>query len=127
MNESRGQVDANLSETELILLKVLWQSKESSAREIHDQIAEATDWAYTTTRSLLDRMAAKRLIRKTSSHGLYLYSAAISRPQGLAGFIKRFATRLLNVEPGAIVPMFVEGEGLSDAELRELRRLVAKK
>ncbi len=124
MKNTSEETDTNLNETELILLKVLWRSEELSAREVHDAIAGATGWAYTTTRSVLERMAAKSLVRKTSSHGLYLYEAAISRPRGLAGFIRRFATRLLNVEPSVLVPMFVEGEGLSEKELRELRKLV---
>lgn len=118
------RLDPNISETELILLKVLWRAGELSAREVHDEIAEATGWAYTTTRSILDRMAGKDLVRKIDSHGLYLYEPLLSRPRGLAGFIRRFATRLLNVDPAEVVPMFVEGEGLSATELRELRRLV---
>lgn len=116
--------DTNLSETELILLKVLWRAQELSGREVHDAIVGTTGWAYTTTRSILERMAAKGLVRKTDSHGLYLYAAMISRPRGLAGYIRRFSSRLLNVAPAVVVPMFVEGEGLSEKELRELRKLV---
>lgn len=113
-----------LSETELMLMKTLWRAGDMSAREIHDSLPEALEWAYTTTRSTLDRMAAKGIVRKKAWHGLYLYSAAISRPEGLAGFIRRFAARVLEKEPSQVVSMFIDGEGLSREEIRRLRALV---
>lgn len=105
-------------------MKTLWRSESLSAREIHDSLPPAMEWAYTTTRSTLDRMAAKGLIRKKAWHGLYLYSPTISRAEGLAGFIRRFARRVLDREPSTVVSMFVEGEGLSREEIRKLRQLV---
>ncbi|MBV8518051.1 MAG: BlaI/MecI/CopY family transcriptional regulator [Acidobacteria bacterium] len=113
-----------LGETELVLMKTLWRAESMSAREIHDDLPEALEWAYTTTRSTLDRMVAKGLVTKTAWHGLYLYRAAIARPEGLAGYIRRFAARVLETEPSKVVSLFIEKESLSRDEIRRLRALV---
>jgi type II secretion system protein E len=72
-----------LTKTELTVLKVLWGAGELSAREVHEGLADALDWAYSKTRTTLDRMASKGLLSKRSSHGINLYEPLVSKVAGL--------------------------------------------
>ncbi len=106
------------------MIKVLWRQGRSSAREIHDRLATDTGWAYSTTRTVLERMVAKGLLGRQSLHGLHVYEAAVSRPAGLAGLVREFAEQVLELRHVPVAALFAQSEALSPAELAELRTLL---
>ena len=113
-----------LSKAEYDILRVLWKAGEQSVREVHDQLQTTYGWAYTTTKTMMDRMVTKSLLRRESFHGVYVYYALISRPAGLARFIQFFADRVLEVEPSAVVAMFAKSQAITPDEIRELETLL---
>lgn len=115
-----------LSRAELDVIRVLWAEGPLSAREVHDRIAGELDWAYSTTRTVLDRMARKGLVDRSDFHGVFLFAARVNRPQGLARLVRDFAERVLEVEPEALVPLLARRGALTAEELAELTRLLAE-
>lgn len=113
-----------LTKSELAVLKVLWSGGAASAREVHEGLAEGVDWAYSTTRTTLDRMAAKGLLTKRSFHGIYVYAARISKVAGLAGLVRDLAERVLEVDYAPVVSLFAESKQLTPEEVEELSRLL---
>lgn len=114
----------DLTRSELTVLKVLWQRGELSAREVHEGLADAIDWAYSTTRTTLDRMAAKGLLGKRSFHGIYLYKPLVTKAAGLAGLVRDLADRVLEMDYGPVVSLFAEANALTEEEIQELERLL---
>ncbi|NIN72073.1 MAG: BlaI/MecI/CopY family transcriptional regulator [Gemmatimonadetes bacterium] len=120
-----GSAEApDLTKSELAVLRVLWREGELSAREVHEGLPDALGWAYSTTRTTVDRMAAKGLLAKRSFHGIYLYEPRISRPAGLAGVVRDLAERVLEMDYAPVVSLFAEANDLSQEEVDELERLL---
>ncbi len=115
-----------LTKAEYDILRVLWKAGEQSVREVHDALQAAYGWAYTTTKTMMDRMVTKGLLERESFHGVYLYTPMISRPAGLVRFIQFFAERVLEVEPSAVVAMFAQSQAITPEEIRELEHLLQK-
>ncbi len=113
-----------LTGPELEIMKELWASKRLSAREVHERIAEGHGWAYSTTRTTLERMARKGLITKKAYHGIHLYEPEITRPAGLARLVSDFSARVLELDPAPVISLFAESEVLTPEEIGELRRLL---
>ncbi len=113
-----------LTQAELDVMKVLWRADKLSAREIHEQVAKQLDWAYSTTRTTIERMVRKDLLEKTNFHGIHLYEARISRAAGLAGLVQQFASRVLEMSHGPVVSLFAESGSLDETEIAELRALL---
>lgn len=113
-----------LSSSELELMKVLWRSGRLSAREVHQRVAEELNWAYSTTRTTLDRMTKKGVVTKRPFHGLHLYEPAISKARGLAARVREFAERVLEIDPAPVVSLFAESPVLTEEETEELSRLL---
>ena len=120
----RDEAIPELTKSELAVLKVLWSDGEASAREVHEGLADGVDWAYSTTRTTLDRMAAKGLLAKRSFHGIYLYAPRISKVAGLAGLVRDLANRVLEVDYAPVVSLFAESNHLTPEEVEELSRLL---
>lgn len=114
-----------LSRTELEVIKPLWKHTAMSARELHDALANG--WAYTTTRTMLDRLVAKGHVAKKQLHGINVYEVRISRVHALAALVREFARAVLEIEPSRVAPLFLEGETLSEEEVAELEELLRGK
>lgn len=114
----------DLSKAEYDVLRILWKHGELSVREVFDEIQEETGWAYTTTKTVMDRMVTKKLLKRAKLHGVYVYQPQISRPQGLARFIHFFTNKILEVDRESVLAMFTSQTKISKAEVEELKKLL---
>jgi len=113
-----------LFETEWAILKVVWEKQPITAPDVQEALMGQKQWAYTTVKTLMDRMAKKGLLSVQKIRNIYLYSAAISRAEAIKCELRRTLKRAFN---GAFTPMvqfLVEHEQLSEEEYQYLERLV---
>lgn len=115
-----------LNRSELDIMNVLWDQSPQSAREVHDALVDWSGWAYTTTRTLIDRLVDKGVLAKTTSHGLYVYEPAVSKPRGIARLVADFADRVAQVPASQVVSLFADSQSLTAKEIRELRSLLGR-
>jgi BlaI family penicillinase repressor len=113
-----------LNPTELEVMKILWDADGLSAREVHQRLGDHMDWAYSTTRTTVERMVRKGLINKNRFHGLHLYTASISRASGLARMVRDFARQVVETSYVPVVSLFADSGSLSGDEIDELKRLL---
>ncbi len=116
----------SLTPPELAVMKVLWHRGRSSAREVHDLVADELGWAYSTSRTTIERMVRKGIVSKKAFHGLHLYEAKISRAAGLSGMVRDFARHVMDSNHLAVVSLLAEREVLSQDEVDELRALLGE-
>lgn len=114
----------HLTPAELDVMNALWKTDGLSAREIHDRVTRDHEWAYSTTRTLIDRLVRKRLVDKESLHGLHVYHASISRARGLARIVRDFAQQVLESSHRPVVSLFADSGRLEPEEVEELERLL---
>ncbi|MBN1779876.1 BlaI/MecI/CopY family transcriptional regulator [bacterium] len=114
----------DLSKPEYDILRVLWKKGGQSVREMHNVMEKSNGWALTTTRTVMDRMVNKGLLRKKNAHGVFVFEPLISRPAGLAKMVRFFADRVLETDVNTVVSMFSNMSGLTGEEIDELRRLL---
>ncbi len=113
-----------LSKAEYDILRILWKDGRLTVREVHDQVYDIHKWAYTTTKTIMDRMIKKGLLKREKYHGIYLYKPLISRPAGLARMVRFFADRVLETDIGSVVSIFAKSNTLSAEEIEELEQLL---
>ncbi len=114
-------------ENEFEILKLLWKHNKLSSREIHDKLCMRTGWAYSTTRTVIDRMVKKDYLSKDNFHGINLFSPKVSKIRAFAAQISFFAEKILEREALSVLPLFTKSDVLSDEELSELRKLLQSK
>jgi len=128
----------DLSRSEFDILRVLWKNGALSVREVHDLVSEKTSWAYTTTKTMMDRMAGKGLLKREEFHRIFLYRPQITRVQGLLKWVRFMAERVFEADPVTVVDrqtklvkiillsLFGENNSLSSEEIEELKSLLRK-
>ena len=113
-----------LSKAEYYILRIIWKHGKQSVREVHDKLYETSGWAYTTTKTMMDRMISKKLLARESFHGIFIYKPLITRPAGLARLVQFFADRVLELDTSSVVAMFTKSEAISPQEIEELEALL---
>lgn len=114
----------DLSRAEFDILRVLWKNEKLSIREVHDALEKTYNWAYSTTKTMMDRMVKKQLLAREEFHHVFLYRPLISRPQGLTKWVEFVADRVLEMDQGAVVSLFARNKVLSPEEIEELTQLL---
>ncbi len=115
-----------LSRSGLDIMKILWKDGRSSAREVHDQLSAAYGWAYSTTKTTMDRMVKKGRLSRENFHGVFLYNPLISKPAGLAKLVRNFADNVLELDYGSVVSLFARSKALTAKEIEELQKILEK-
>ena len=113
-----------ISAAEFQILKILWKNGAQSVREVYDSLKPVTGWAYTTTKTTMDRMAKKEILDRQSFHGVFIYKALISKSQGMVKWVRFFADGLLETDYSNVVSMFSQSGYLTATEVEELRKLL---
>ncbi len=112
------------SQAELAILKHLWTAGPQSAREVQEQIAGATGWSYSTTRTLLARMTEKGLVERQDVHGLSVFKARVEKVTLMGRLIRDFAANVLDMDGPLPATTFANSRLFSDAEAEALTRLL---
>lgn len=113
-----------LTEAEWSVIKAVWHREPCTAPEVQERLAAATDWTYSTVRTLMDRMAAKGLLKADKQGKLTWFRSAVTREQAQKG---EAMYALKHAFDGALTPMvqcLLDARGLSEAELKELEALI---
>lgn len=118
-----AEVDPN--DTELEVLKRFWRDGELSVREVHERIAAEFDWTPSTTRTVLERMLAKRLLSRRRVHGVVVYAAVQPKVQVLGRLMRRLSD-LLELDKGLPAAAFVGSQLLDAADIAELEALLGE-
>lgn len=113
-----------ISESEAVVMEVLWQRHPLGADEVVALLAERSDWAEATVKTLLNRLMNKGAIRAERDGRRYLYSPVLEREAWVAQQSEGFVERLFGGRVAPLVAHFSERGKLSQADIAELRRLV---
>lgn len=107
------------------VLAALWDVDGASAPEIHARVGEPRGLVYTTTAKVLDRLYAKRLVRRVRRGKSFFYTAALPRDVIETARIGGSLRRLLGPQPKPAIATLVDAlEEQDPALLDELARLV---
>ena len=116
--------ELDLFESEWAILQVVWEREPCAAPEVQETLASQKQWAYTTVKTMMDRMVKKDLLSVKKIRNLNLYSARVTRKQACKSEIARTIKRAF---AGAISPMMqflVEDEEIPDTEIDKLEKLI---
>ena len=112
------------TETELQLLRVLWDHGPSTVRDIHEHLGDQKGTGYTTTLKILQRMTEKGLVLRDEAQRSHIYRAAWRAEQTQRQLVKDLLRRAFAGSSARLVIQALSEEKASPAELAEIRRIL---
>lgn len=115
-----------ISEAEWEVMKALWDHSPVSATDLCARLTPETQWHPKTIRTMLTRLAKKRVVGSRVKDGVYHYFPTVTREECSRSALDSFIDRVFD---GALAPMvahFVNRRPLTPEEKRELKKILAQ-
>lgn len=116
-----------LTEAEWAIIKAVWDAEPCTAPDIRQLLRGQTGWAYSTVRTLMDRMVVKGLLAADKAQHPTLYRSAVTREQAQRGELFYALKHAFNGSLTPMVQCLLDAGNLSAHELAQLESMIEAK
>ncbi|HEY0158515.1 MAG TPA: BlaI/MecI/CopY family transcriptional regulator [Thermoanaerobaculia bacterium] len=108
-----------MTEAELRVMNVLWETGEATAAEVHRQLARHK-LAPTTVQTMLQILETKEYVTHTTAGRAHVYRAAVTRAQMRRAALQKLLTTWFDASPSLLIANLVDEQQLDARELEDL-------
>jgi predicted transcriptional regulator len=112
------------TESELEILRVLWEKRTASVRDVHEELSKTKEAGYTTTLKLMQIMFEKGLVRRDATLKTHFYQAAASREKTQKHLLGKMIDTLFGGSPTQLVMQALGNHKASPEELEEIGKMI---
>jgi predicted transcriptional regulator len=124
-NAGEGSRRSDLSQSELEVLKTLWDLGAGTVRELNEELSRrGRRWAYTTVQTLLVRLQQKGFVASSKGELAYTYRPTVSRDQLLQQRLGELENQLCEGAATPLVHALVSGKRFTAEDIAHFRRLL---
>jgi predicted transcriptional regulator len=120
------KIELTLGDQELAILRFVAAHAPATAGEVSTGYGEPNGLARSTIETVLERLRKKGFLTRERLDGVFRYGPTVAQSELLGGLVGQFVERTLNGSLLPFVTYFSHQNRLSESELIELERLVAK-
>jgi len=115
-----------LTESEWLIMNALWQEYPAKARDIAERLPTGIKWAYTTIKTMLNRLVVKKAVTETKKGNTSYYEPILSRRQARRTALSTLLDQAFDGAFGPLMHFLLEDKGLSAKERKELIKILAE-
>lgn len=112
------------TELELQILKVLWEKKTATVRDVLENMPDGKERAYTSILSAMQVMEKKGLINHHSEGKTNVYTATIRKRAVSKPILKRAIEYIFDMVPGKAICQIIGDYELSGNDISEIRKML---
>ena len=116
-----------LFESEWAILQKVWELEPCAAPAVQEALQGDKEWAYTTVKTMMDRMVKKGLLKTEKIRSIYLYRSAVTQYQARKSEITRTLKRAFDGTFTPLMQFLIENDQLSEEEYNHLEKLIKKR
>jgi BlaI family transcriptional regulator, penicillinase repressor len=112
------------TESELDILRVLWENGDCTVRKVHETLMVNKDCGYTTTLKLMQIMFEKGLVTRDDSSKTHVYAAAVSKLDTQGQFVNRMIDGLFSGSSANLVLHALGNSNASEEDLQKIEQFI---
>ena len=112
------------TDTELQILRVLWNQGPCGVGEIHEQLQNAKETNYSTTVKMLSVMLTKGLVRRDESKRPHLYRAVWTRERTGKSLLKTLTKKVYEGSVSSLVLQALSSSNASPEDIDQIRKIL---
>ncbi|GAA0414425.1 MAG: penicillinase repressor BlaI [Bacillota bacterium] len=117
----------SISEAEWEVMNVLWEKSPQTANEVISSLQEQKDWKAKTVRTLLDRLAHKKVVGVNKNQRVYTFFPLYTQDDCQHAEAKSFIQRIYGGTLKSMLVQFIQEDSLSEDDIKELRSILDEK
>ena len=128
MTRRRADLESLLGPLEQDVMDVAWRLGDATVRDVHAELAEQREIAYTTVMTTMARLARKGMLQRDTADLAHRYRPVVSREQYGRGAVGDVFAYLLDRYPEPAIAYLTDVvDELDDLTLEQLRDAVARR
>ena len=116
-----------ISESEWLVMQVLWETNPLTANQIVEELAGKTKWKPKTIKTLITRLTNKGAIKFEKEGRLYRYYPAVIKDDCVRMERRSFVRRVYGGINKPMLASFLEDADLSANDIAELKKILEQK
>jgi predicted transcriptional regulator len=112
------------NDVELAILRVIWNRKACTVREVHDALQEQRNTGYTSTLKMMQVMCEKGLLKRDDAQRPQVYRPAIPQEQTQKKIVRDLVNTVFGGSARKLVMQAVQSHKITREELAEIRNLL---
>lgn len=113
-----------LSDAEWLIMNALWKRYPATAREIAENLPGENQWAYTTIKTLLARLAAKNAVSEHKRGNTSVYEPLVSLKKARRTALRAFLDQAFGGTVEPLLNFLAEERKLSDKQRNDLLKIL---
>ena len=114
----------DLSDSELEVMKILWDKGEGTVRDVLEGLRPKKDLAFNTVMTFLVRMHKKGYLSRKKQGGIYIYSPKVTKSRTLTEIVDKIINKVLDGSLDPLVTYIAESRNLSPEQIQKLKKIV---
>ncbi|MFO8173605.1 MAG: BlaI/MecI/CopY family transcriptional regulator [Longimicrobiales bacterium] len=111
-----------LTSREMDVMNVLWRLESGTVSEVMEELQDPL--AYTTVLTILRTLEKKGHVGHQTEGRAHRYFPRMEREEAREGAVRRLTRKLFSGSPELLMAHLLQERGISEAQLRKLRKLV---
>ena len=111
-----------LTEAEWQIMKALWQNFPATTRQIAERLPDEINWAYTTIKTMLTRLADKKVVKETKKGNVGFYEPIMTRQNAQRNALKSLVNQAFDGAFGPLMHFLVEDQKVTDKQKEDLMK-----
>src|SRR5215212_4201554 len=117
-----------LTAHELEMMNIVWAHDVGvTFRDVYETLRGRRTIAYTTVMTTMKTLEQKGYLKASQQDRAYVYRPARPKQQVIKAMVRDFIDRVFNGSASPLVAHLLEDEHITEAELRDLTRMMGKK
>ncbi len=116
-----------LTEVELEFMNELWALEEGTVREVLARLPKERNLAYTSGATILRILEEKGFVESQREGKSLIYTPLLAKDRYQTRSLQNLSRTLFDDTPASLVARLVDDDGLTEADLEEIRALVERR
>ncbi|MFK7779287.1 MAG: BlaI/MecI/CopY family transcriptional regulator [Gimesia sp.] len=120
MNKQR----TDLTKLEWVLIDALWTEGRATATDLQRMLEDQQGWAYSTVKTMLDRLVDMGFVKARRVGNVYEYSPKLKRPTVVGRMVDEVTTQLFDGSVAPFIQCLIERGKMTAEEVAELKTML---
>lgn len=121
------QQEVNISNAEMIVMRVIWSLGEAKADDVMNQVAARQEWSLATVKTLLGRLVKKKMLTTQKSGSAFIYSSTVSEDETIHLLTSDLLEKVCATKRIKVIANSIEDSELTKDDVESLIALLKRK
>jgi predicted transcriptional regulator len=113
-----------LTDQELEIMKIVWERRTATVRDVYEALLERRRVAYTTVMTMMKILERKGYLNRKQVERAYVYRPAQPKNSVIRVMVRDFVNRVFNGSAEPLLVHLIEDRHLTADEVEEIQRLI---